>query len=142
MSLEESILFFILFGIGGIAVEVFFTAIHKIYKEKKNRTLYGYSSIWMFFIYGAVYFIILFGTTFLLQYSIFLRGFVYMIMIYILEFCSGFILKKFKAICWDYSCDTKYHFKGIVSLELAPAWYFGGIVAELIYFYLKVHLIF
>ncbi len=142
MNLEEIIFFFVIFGLGGVASEVFFTAIHKIFKEKKNRTLYGYSSIWMFFIYGAVFFIILFGTTYFSQYSIFLRGLIYMIMIYLLEFCSGFLLKKFKLICWDYSKDTKYHFKGIISLEFAPIWYFGGIAAELIYLYLKAHLLF
>ena len=140
--IEENIFFFVLFGVVGVAAEIFFTSIHSLIKKEKNRAMIGHSSLWMFFIYGAVYFIILFGTTYLSQYSIFLRGLVYMILIYALELSSGLILKKFNALCWDYCKDTKYHFKGIISLEFAPLWYIGGILFELVYSYLKIHLIF
>ena len=53
-------------GVVGIVVEVFFTAVTYLFKNKKGRTLKGHSSVWMFFIYGTAYFIILFGiSTFL-----------------------------------------------------------------------------
>ena len=69
----ENIFFFVLFGIVGVAMEVFFTAIISIIKKEKNRAMKGHSSLWMFFIYGSVYFVILFGRTYFSQYNFFSR---------------------------------------------------------------------
>jgi len=139
--IEENIFFFVLFGIIGVSAEVFFVSITNIFK-KKDRCLKGHSSLWMFFIYGIVYLIILFGRTYFSDYSIFLRGLIYLVLIYALEFTSGSLLKKFKAIPWDYRKDTKYNFRGIISLEFLPIWYVGGILYELLYLFLKSHLVF
>ena len=141
MSWEENIFFFVLFGILGIASEIFCTAFENI-RKKKDRCLKGTSSVWMFFIYGFVYFIILFVTTYFSEFNILLRGLIYMILFYSLEFCSGLILKKCKAVPWDYSNRTKYHLKGIIRLELAPIWFIGGLLAEAVYLYFKIHLTF
>lgn len=140
MSLEN-IFFFVLFGIIGVASEVFFISITNIFR-KRYRCLIGQSSLWMFFVYGTVYFIILLGRTYFSGYSIFLRGLLYLVLIYALEFTSGSILTKFKAIPWDYRKDTKYNFRGIISLEFLPIWYVGGIISELLYLFLKSHLVF
>lgn len=142
MSLEEHIFFFVLFGLIGITMEVFCTSIHSHLKKKKNKCLKGTSSLWMFFIYGSVYFIILFGRTYFPDFNILLRGLIYMLLFYSLEFCSGYFLKKCKASPWDYSKETKYNFKGIIRLEFAPVWFIGGLIQEAIYLYLKSHLIF
>ena len=131
----EIIFFFALFGVIGVCFEVFINSIQKFMKTREI-TLMGYSSIWMFFIYGTSYFIILYVTTFFLNFNILIRGFIYMILFYMLEFSSGFILKKFKMIPWDYS-EFKYNFKGIIALQFAPLWYIGGIFLETIYLYLK-----
>ena len=131
----EIIFFFALFGVIGVCFEVFINSIQKFMKTREI-TLMGHSSIWMFFIYGTSYFIILYVTTFFLNFNILIRGFIYMILFYMLEFSSGFILKKFKMIPWDYS-EFKYNFKGIIALQFAPLWYIGGIFLETIYLYLK-----
>ena len=141
MSLEN-IFFFVLFGIIGVSAEVFFTSILELVKKKKNRSMTGHSSLWMFFVYGTVYFIILFGRTYLMHYNLFLRGFVYLALIYTLEFISGSILQKLKASPWDYGHDMKHDYHGIICLEFAPLWYIGGILFELLYLFLKSHLIF
>ena len=141
MNLEEQIFFFIFFGILGVTSEIFCTSISNL-RKKKDKCLRGSSSIWMFFVYGTVYFIILFVLSYFSEYHIIARGLIYMILFYSLEFCSGFILKKCRAVPWDYSNDTKYHFKGIIRLEFAPMWFIGGLISEVIYFYLKTHLIF
>jgi uncharacterized membrane protein len=141
MSWEENIFFFILFGILGMALEIFCTSLEN-QKKKKDRCLKGTSSLWMFFIYGSAYFAILFVTTYFSNLNILVRGLIYMLLFYALEFCSGYFLKTFKAIPWDYSDDTKYHFKGIIRLEFAPMWFIGGLLAEAIYLYFKAHLIF
>ncbi len=141
MNLVEDVLFFVFFGVLGVFLEILFTSINGL-KNKKDKCLRGTSSLWMFFIYGFVYFIVLFVTTYFSQYHFLLRGLIYMVLFYLLEFSSGFILKRFHAIPWDYSRLTKYNFKGIIRLELAPFWFFGGLFAELIYFYVREHLIF
>jgi uncharacterized membrane protein len=138
----ENIFFFVLFGIIGITAEVFFTSITSLIKKEKNRAMMGHSSFWMFFVYGSVYFIILFGRTYLLGLNLFERGFVYLILIYAVEFISGSILNKFNATPWNYSKDMKYDYRGIICLEFAPLWYVGGMLFELLYLFLKSHLIF
>jgi len=144
MSWLENLFFFVTFGIIGVAMEVFFTAITSVIRKEKNRAMKGYSSLWMFFIYGSVYFVILFGRTYFSQYNFFLRGLIYLPLIYAIEFTSGFILKKFKAIPWNYREDknTKHNFKGIICLEFIPVWYTGGLLLELLYLFLKSHLVF
>jgi len=141
MSWEENIFFFVLFGALGIALEVFCTAIENL-RRKKDKCLRGTSSMWMFFIYGSAHFIVLLVTTYFSEFNILLRGLIYMLLFYALEFCSGVILKKYKAVPWDYSGDTKYHFRGIIRLEFAPLWFIGGLVAEAVYLYFKIHLTF
>ena len=139
MNIEEHIFFFILFGLLGITSEVIFISLSK---KPKDRTLKGHSSLWMFFIYGMIYFIVLFGTTYLSMYNFFIRGLVYMILIYILEFASGFVLKKFRAVPWDYSKTKKHHFKGLICPKFAILWFAEGLAAELIYLYIKSHIVF
>lgn len=141
MNLEEHAFFFLLFGIIGIFLEIFFTSIRNFIK-KKDKSLKGISSLWMFFIYGFIYFIILFGVTYISEYNIIFRGLIYMLSFYVLEFCSGGILKRFNIIPWDYSPYTKFNFKGIIRLDFAPLWFIGGLMFETIYLYLKAHLIF
>jgi uncharacterized membrane protein len=141
MNWIEAILFFVFFGAFGVFLEILFTSLENL-KKKKDKCLKGTSSLWMFFVYGSVYFIVLFVTTYFSDYNILLRGLIYMILFYLLEFTSGFILKKFHAIPWDYSRETKFHFKGIIRLEFAPIWFLGGLFAEAVYYYVAQHLIF
>jgi uncharacterized membrane protein len=138
----ENIFFFVLFGIIGVSTEVFFTSLLELVKKRKNRSMTGHSSLWMFFVYGSVYLIILFGRTYLLGINLFLRGFVYLALIYAIEFISGSLLKKLNAVPWDYGNDMKHDYKGIICLEFAPLWYTGGLLFELLYLFLKSHLVF
>lgn len=142
MSAEEHIFFFVLFGIVGIFLEVCFITLTNLFKKKKDRTLAGQSSFWMFFIYGTVYFIILFGRTFFPELHLLVRALIYIPLFYLLEFCSGSLLKKFKAIPWDYCRKKrKFHINGIICLDFAPLWYIGGVLFDLIYSYIQSHMI-
>lgn len=136
----ENIFFFMLFGVSGVALEVFFTSLLNL-KRKKDVSLMGSSSLWMFFIYGLVYIIVLIVTTYFYHFHIILRGLIYMVLILSLEFSSGSILKKFRAIPWDYY-DRKYHFRGIVCLEFSLLWFLYGIIAEAVYLFFKHRMIF
>ncbi len=139
MNSETIIFFFLLFGALGITTEILWTSAINLLK-RKNKQLKGNSSLWMFFIYGTVFFIILLVTTFFMEYNILIRGLIYMFLIYILEFCSGSILKKFNINPWDYSKEKKHHFKGLICLECAPLWFIEGLLAEAIYLYINAHL--
>jgi hypothetical protein len=140
MSWQEHVFFFILFGISGITLEVFCTAIQNL-KKKKDKCLVGTSSIWMFFVYGFSYFIILFVATYFSNFNILVKGFIYTLLFYILEFCSGTVLKKCKALPGDYSVETKHHLKGIIRLEFIPVWFIGGLLSEALYTFLNSHMI-
>jgi hypothetical protein len=141
MNWQEIIFFFVLFGISGITLEVFCTAIQN-FKHKKNRCLVGTSSIWMFLVYGSSFFIILLVATYFSNLNILVRGLIYTLLFYTLEFCSGSILKKCKAIPWNYSTETKYNLDGIIRLEFIPVWFICGLLAEAVYLYFNSHLIF
>lgn len=139
MSLVENIFFFCLFGVVGVSAEVFFNAVVNL-RKKKDFTLKGDSSLWMFFICGFIYFIVLFVTANFMHYPILFRGLIYMFMISYVEFCSGAVLKIFNALPWDYSKDRKFHFQGIVCLEFILFWFVYGILAETAYLFIKAHL--
>lgn len=141
MIWKEVIFFYILFGILGVALEVFGFSILN-FRRKKDKSLKGYSSLWMFFIYGMFYFILLLVTTYFLKYNFLIRGLIYIVLIYTLEFSSGYILKKFHALPWNYSHKHRHHLKGLICLEFAPVWFIEGLIAEMIYLYLKAHIFF
>ena len=63
------------------------------------------------------------------RFNVLIRGGVYTALIFITEYCTGSILRKFKACPWDYS-KTKYNFKGVVRLDYAPLWFLVGLLYE------------
>jgi hypothetical protein len=141
MNWWEIFFFFVIFGILGVFIEVIATSIQNFVRQK-DRCMNGHSSFWMFFVYGSVYFIVLFVTTYFPTLNIILRGIIYMFLFYSLEFVSGFFFKKCRILPWDYSKETKYHYKGIIRFDFAPFWFIGGLIYEAVYLFLKTHLIF
>jgi len=128
----------------GITLEVFWTAIGNFIKEKNFR-LMGQSYLWMIPIYGLVPFIYKIILSYFQNYSILLRGIVYMLAFYSLEYITGFIIKQLTGKCpWDYSNHyvkilgkkRRFNFQGIITLEYAPAWYAYGIIFEFYYLFL------
>lgn len=62
-----------------------------------------------------------------------LRGGVYALLIYLTEYTTGVILKKYRACPWDYS-KSKYNIKGVIRFDYAPVWFFTGLLFEKILF--------
>ncbi len=150
MKFLEILFYFLLFGAFGVAMEVFWTSLIGFIR-KKNPVLRGYSSLWMFPIYGCVFFIILLGQTFFPSFNIFIRGLIYTALILTWEYFSGFFLKKvFGEAPWDYSnkeikighIKKKTNFHGLICLNWAWIWYIGSLIAEWLYVFLKNHIIF
>ena len=107
-------------------MEILWTGIHCL--PQKDFTLMGYSSIWMFPIYGMASFLapvcrLLKGK------SLLLRGGVYTCCIFCGEYVTGSLLRKFGACPWDYS-GSPFNIKGLIRLDYAPYWFGAGLLFE------------
>jgi len=141
MVLLQTIIGFILIG---ITMEVFWTSILNSIKTK-NPKLTGKTYLWMFPIYAFVPFLYIFTLTHFQETNIFIRGIIYMIGFYLLEFISGYLIKKAVGVSpWnyeDYSIKIfgkkyKSNLFGLICLEYAPIWFIYGIIGEFYFIFL------
>ncbi|MDD3414940.1 MAG: hypothetical protein PHY47_13185 [Lachnospiraceae bacterium] len=117
---------FIYCGTLGWCLEIIFTACDSF--RRRELQLKGNTSIWMFPIYGMAAFLMpLFKI--LKDKSVALRGTIYMITIFIVEYLSGNFLKK-KGVCpWDYS-RAKHNINGVIRVDYAIWWFLTGLLFE------------
>ena len=118
---------FLLCGLCGWCMECFWTGMNAIRKHK-DRTLSCHTSVWMFPIYGMAAFLTPICCK-LKKRSALCRGGVYLLLIYLAEYTTGIILKKFKSCPWDYS-KAKLNLKGVIRLDYAPLWFITGLIFE------------
>jgi hypothetical protein len=118
-------------GMFGICAEVAFTAVFDLVL-KKEITLMGHTSLWMFPIYA-------FGLSYgfdlveRIIHTDIVRYLSYPIWIWIVEIIVGFPVLKFGIRLWDYSYLSKgKHWKGIISFIHFPVWVFLGVLVEYI----------
>jgi uncharacterized membrane protein len=121
---------FLIFGCLGIVMEVFWTGFCGLLKGDKE--LRGFTSIWMFPIYGsAVFFEPIYVS--LKNFPVAVRGCVYMVLIFAAEYASGFILEKTLGECpWDYK-DSKMNVYGLIRIDYAPVWFIAGLLMESVF---------
>lgn len=117
---------FILCGFCGWCIECFFTGLHSFLCHDKS--LACHTSIWMFPIYGLAALLEPLSRL-LRKQCLLVRGSIYTICIYLTEFLTGFVLKKYNACPWDYS-SAKLNYKGIIRLDFAPLWFLTGLLFE------------
>jgi len=141
MALIHTIIGFIVLG---ITLEVFWTSILDSIKTKNPR-LTGVSYLWMFPIYAVVPFIYISVLARFQNTSIFLKGIIYMLGFYVLEFISGYLIRKAVGVSpWDYKNHSiklfgkkyKSSLDGFICLEYAPVWYLYGIIGEFYFLFL------
>ncbi len=125
---------FCIYGLLGWCFEVAFTAItEKAWGRQQDWRLVGHSYLWMFPIYGLLAPLGEPIHNFMRPHFWLLRGIVYTAGIWLVEYGTGWLLRKFTGKCpWDYSM-FRGHFKGIVALEFGPVWFMFGLAFE------KVH---
>ncbi len=125
---------FILYGMAGCLMEILWTGIHSLIKH--NFTLPCNTSLWMFPIYGCAVF--LEPVCLLLRSApLFLRGMVYMCLIFAGEYMTGFSLQKLIGTCpWDYS-GSHFQVHGLIRLDYAPAWFVVGLLFEQLFFHIS-----
>lgn len=110
----------------GWCLELFWTGLHSF--RIRNPKLTGYSSLWMFPIYGSAAFLSPI-IRLLKKQSFWKRGLIYMLCIYAGEYVSGSLLQKHNSCPWDYS-RSPFHYHGVIRLDYAPLWFTVGLLFE------------
>ena len=120
---------FIICGLTGWCIEVFFTAITaKDSRGKHNKKLEGHSSIWMLPIYGLASTI---GDVYpkITRWPRLARAFLYGIGFFVVEFISGKFLTRIGVCPWCYD-GCKYSVDGVIRLDYFPLWMLAGMFYE------------
>lgn len=118
---------FLLCGFSGWCMECIWTGLHSLF-IRKDKYLSCRTSVWMFPIYGM-------AACFnpickkIKNRSTLIRGGVYAFFIFLAEFFTGKLLKKYGVCPWDYS-KAKLNYKGLIRLDYAPAWFLAGLYFE------------
>ena len=113
-------------GIMGWCMEITYTALSSL--RRRKFTLTGNTSIWMFPIYGSACLLAPLCKK-LRRHSLFLRGFLYALLIFAAEYCTGTLLTKKKLCPWDYS-RSKWHIGKVIRLDYLPCWFMAGLAFE------------
>jgi len=110
-------------------MEVLWTGLGSLLR--RDFTAASNTSIWMFFIYGcAAFFTPLIDTIYPLPMLV--RGLIYALCIFVIEYISGMALRAADICPWDYT-GAKTAIYGVIRLDYAPAWMAAGLFFEFIY---------
>lgn len=119
---------FVIYGLLGMLMEVFWTGLHSLLSG--NLNLNSKTSIWMFFIYGLAVFLEPIHDK-IRRENILFRGLTWAVLIFAIEFLSGFLLEQLISSCpWDYRNSTKYTIRGYIRFDYFPVWFIVGLIFE------------
>lgn len=123
---------FLIYGIIGLVLEVIYTGLASLLKG--DLSMQGFTFLVMMPIYGLFVFLEPFHTH-LRPYPWWIRGLIYLVMIWLIEYSSGLILAKFLGHCpWCYS--DPLNVKGYITLRMAPEWFLVGLGFEVLHDFL------
>ncbi len=117
---------FLMCGTLGLMLEILWTGMGSLFNRKFN--MLGTTSIIMFPIYGLAFLIKPLYKV-LKIFPFFIRGTIYTLAFFSVEFVSGCLLKRFHCCPWDYSRNP-YNIKGVIRIDYAPVWFFTGLLFE------------
>jgi uncharacterized membrane protein len=118
---------FLIYGLVGWCTEIFWTGLGSLFKG--DVKLMGWTYIWMFPIYGLAILLEPVHNR-IRRWPAVLRGGVYVLLIFTIEFTTGYLLKTFTRTCpWDYS-GTPYSVLGFIRLDYAFPWFIAGLLFE------------
>ncbi len=126
MKTPKCIKSFLRHGLIGWCMEIIFTAAESL--RRRDYTLKGCTSLWMFPIYGSS---ALLAPIFRLlkKKALWIRGCTYALLIFLAEFLSGTFLRK-RGLCpWDYN-RSKWNICNVIRLDYAPFWFLAGLLFE------------
>jgi len=133
MNWKRALLRVLLFACFGLLIELFFTGLGAGI-SRGNWNLRGHSSPWMMPIYGLLGIVAVPVSDPLKRRNVpfVLRAFVYMLLIFFVEYVSGAVFDWMGLEIWDYS-DEPLNLHGYITLAYAPFWYFLGLWVEYLY---------
>ncbi len=112
-------------GLAGWCMEILFTSADSL--RRRDMTLKGTTSLWMFPIYGSAGLAPL--SRLLAKMPAWRRGLAYMGLIFSAEYLSGRFLSKHRFCPWDYR-RSRWNISRVVRLDYAPCWFFAGLLFE------------
>lgn len=120
---------FFIYGSIGLSFEILWTGMTALFCG--DITLTGHSSIIMFPIYGGA---VLLEPAFiqLKHSSLFLRGIIYMTLIFAAEYFSGLLLTCLNICPWSYA-NALLNINGVIRLDYMPLWFSVGLFYEHLY---------
>lgn len=119
---------FIIYGFAGWGMEIIWTGLESFFKG--DVSLAGGTYLWMFPIYGLAVFLESIHDK-IRSKSWLVRGLVWLSIIWIIEYTTGWIIKSITGLCpWDYSRSSPYSVNGFIRLDMAPAWFAAGFIFE------------
>ena len=127
---------FILYGLGGWCGEILWTSIRdRVRGRVHDWRLQGTTYLWMFPIYGGAFaFLYEPAHDAIRSLGWPLRGLIYTLGFFAVEYLSGWVLKRFTGSCpWDYSKWSSYSVHGYIRLDYAPIWFLVGLGLEVIH---------
>ena len=113
-------------GLTGWCLEILFTSMDAL--RRRDMTLKGHTSLWMFPIYGSAAFLAPVMQK-MKNAPLFQRGFVYMSCIFLGEYISGCLLKQKDMCPWDYH-RSRWNIGRVIRLDFAPYWFCAGLLFE------------
>ncbi len=119
---------YIIYGLSGLLLETFWTGFGSLFSGDISLTSRTY--LWMFFIYGlGVFFEPIHDR--IRRENFFIRGLIWVSLIYLIEFSTGFFLDKVVGACpWNYLTKTKFTLFGYIRFDYFPAWFIAGLLFE------------
>jgi len=133
------------FACFGVTIEVIFTAFSALFTQaplcgKSLSSMAGTSYVWMIFIYGLipVFGILLHDKA--KPIPTWLRLPLYVVIVYAVEFISGWLLRCFTGNCpWHYT--SGWNIMGLIRLDYFPAWLLFVWLTEQIYIFMNTRVI-
>ena len=117
---------FFFYGIAGWGIEIIWTGLGSLISG--DLRLSGQSTLWMFFIYGCAVFLERIHHL-IARWPWFLRGMLWVLLIWSIEYTSGFLLYTILGVHPWYYTD-RLAVNGFITLSYAPAWFVAGMVFE------------
>lgn len=118
---------FLFYGLVGWCTEIVYTGLDSLLKG--DWRLPGVTYLWMLPIYGLGVFLERVHDL-IRPKPWFVRGIIWLLLIWSIEYTSGWILKDITGFCpWDYS-DSSYSVNGFIRLDMAPQWFLAGLLFE------------
>jgi len=123
---------FTIYGLTGLVLEVVYTGLASLLAG--DLSMHGFTFLVMFPIYGLAVFLEPVAEL-LRPCSWWSRGLVYLILIWLIEYLSGSLLRLVLGTCpWTYR--DPLNINGYITLRMAPEWFLAGLGFELLHDFL------